>query len=327
MDETNPNASLDGYMYDRHSRPRLERPDESRGHAHVPDGTLRRIEAPDGVTLGATVWDPPGRARDHVLVIASATGVLRGYYAAFAEWLASRGFAVVTFDYRGMGDSRVGAVELARAGAPSMHAWGERDLACVLAWAGTTLGNGRAALLGHSVGGQLVGLLPDHAQSRISALVTIGSQSGDFRLWPLPARLAMAVLWYGVVPGVTHAVGYLPGALGIGEDLPAGVALEWAEWCRTPGYLVGEGFASRREGFARLEAPVLAYGFDDDIYAPRAAVDALHALYVGARIERRQLGRDAGRFGHFGFFRARHRALWDDVATFLEAEVPSGLTP
>ena len=221
MDETNPNASLDGYMYDRHARPRLERPDESRGQTHVPEATLRRIETPDGVTLGATVWDPPGRARDHVLVIASATGVLRSYYAPFAEWLASRGFAVVTFDYRGIGDSRIGAVELARAGEPSMHDWGERDLACLLAWAGTTLGNGRAALLGHSVGGQLVGLLPDHAQSRISALVTIGSQSGDFRLWPLPARLAMAVLWYGVVPGVTHAVGYLPGALGIGEDLPA----------------------------------------------------------------------------------------------------------
>ena len=202
-----------------------------------------------------------------------------------------------------------------------MHDWGERDLASVLAWAGTTFGNGRAALLGHSVGGQLVGLLPDHAQSRISALVTIGSQSGDYRLWPLPARLAMALLWYGVVPGVTHAVGYLPGVLGIGEDLPAGVALEWARWCRTPGYLVGEGFEARREGFARLEAPVLAYGFDDDPYAPRAAVDALHALYVGARIERRQLGRDAGRFGHFGFFRERHRALWDDVATFLAERV------
>ncbi len=319
MDETNPNASLDGYMYDRHSRPRLERPGEPPHDA--PEGVVRRVTTSDGVTLTATVWDPPGRARERVLVIASATGVLRGYYASFAAQLASRGFAVVTFDYRGIGDSRVGVVELAHAGEPSMRDWGERDLASVLAWAGTTFGNGRAALLGHSVGGQLVGLLPEHAQSRISALVTIGSQSGDFRLWPLPARLAMAVLWYGVVPGVTHAVGYLPGSLGIGEDLPAGVALEWARWCRTPGYLVGEDGAARREGFARLDAPVLAYGFDDDLYAPRAAVDALHALYVSARIERRQLGREAGRFGHFGFFRSRHRALWDDVAAFLTAEV------
>lgn len=116
-------------------------------------------------------------------------------------------------------------------------------------------------------------------------------------------------------------LGYLPGALGIGEDLPAGVALEWASWCRTPGYLAGEGFEGRRAGFARLDAPVLAYGFDDDGYAPRAAVDALHAFYVGAKVERRQLGREAGRFGHFGFFRERHRALWRDVAAFLETTI------
>lgn len=303
---------LDGYMFYRHSRPLQEAPGDA-PDALPPQGNDCHVTASDGVPLAATVWDPPGRDRDRVLVIASATGVLRGYYAAFASWLSTQGYAVVTFDYRGMGGSRVSADP------PSMHDWGERDLASVLGWAATTLGNGRAALLGHSVGGQLVGLLPD--QSNISALVTIGSQSGDFRLWPLPARLAMAVVWYGVVPGVTHAVGYLPGSLGIGEDLPAGVALEWARWCRTPGYLVGDGFESRREGFARLLAPVLAYGFDDDIYAPRAAVDALHSLYVSASIERRQLGRDAGRFGHFGFFRPRHRAHWADVAAFLDTHV------
>jgi predicted alpha/beta hydrolase len=318
----NANGSLDEYMYDRHSRPWLERPSDAEDAA--PGGVDHRITTSDGVSLAATVWDPPGRARDRVLVVASATGVLQRTYAPFAASLAARGFAVVTFDYRGMGDSQTRAHALTPEQAPSMHDWGERDLASVLVWAGTALGNGRAALLGHSVGGQLVGLLPAHAQSRISALVTIGSQSGDFRLWPLPARLAMAVLWYGVVPGVTHAVGYLPGALGIGQDLPAGVALEWARWCRTPGYLVGEGFEARRDGFARLGAPVLAYGFDDDPYAPPAAVDALHALYVGARVERRQLGRSAGRFGHFGFFRPRHRALWDDVATFLGAHAVAG---
>lgn len=322
MNETDEAASLESYMFNRHLRPQSETP----GAATEP-GTAVRITTTDGVALSATVWDPLGRARSRtrVVVMAPATGVLQGYYAPFAAWLSTQGFAVVTFDYRGIGGSRSEGVEPSRSegarparseGAkPSMHDWGERDLASVVAWAGTTLGDGRVAVVGHSVGGQLVGLLPD--ASRVAALVTIGAQSGDYRLWPLPSRLAMAVLWYGLVPGVTRAVGYLPGALGIGQDLPAGVALEWARWCRTPGYLAGEGFEGRREGFARLDAPVLAYGFDDDGYAPRAAVDALHALYTTARIERRQLGRDAGRFGHFGFFRERHRALWGDVAAFL----------
>lgn len=304
MDET---EALESYLFNRHERPGREpTPTDA-----TPRGRDVRITARDGVELSATVWDPPGRDPTRVVVVASATGVLQGYYARFAAWLSTQGFAVVTFDYRGMGTSGADAAR------PSMLEWGELDLASTLAWAASNLGAGRAAIVGHSVGGQLVGLLPD--ASRVSALVTIGSQSGDYRLWPLPSRLAMALLWYGVVPGVTHAVGYLPGSLGVGENLPAGVALEWARWCRTPGYLVGAGFEARRAGFARLDAPVLAYGFDDDGYAPRAAVDALHALYTSARIERRQLGRDAGRFGHFGFFRTRHRALWRDVAAFLTA--------
>lgn len=309
MEEMDEVTSLDAYMFNRHLRPLHEAPGARTDE--LPPGTDVRITTTDGIALAGTVWDPAARAKSHVVVVAPATGVLRRYYAPFAAWLSTRGFAVVTFDYRGMGDSRTGAV------APAMHDWGERDLAAVVAWAGDGLGDGRAAVVGHSVGGQLVGLLPD--PSRVSALVTVGAQSGDYRLWPLPSRLAMAVLWYGVVPGVTRAVGYLPGSLGIGEDLPAGVALEWARWCRTPGYLAGGGFESRREGFARLRAPVLAYGFDDDAYAPRAAVDALLALYVSAPVDRRQLGREAGRFGHFGFFRERHRGLWRDVAAFLEA--------
>lgn len=66
---------------------------------------------------------------------------------------------------------------------------------------------------------------------------------------------------------------------------------------------------------------MLAFGFDDDVYGPRAAIDALLALYVNARIERRQLGRDRGPIGHFGFFRKRHWALWGEVSKFLDQKL------
>ncbi|MBX3189984.1 MAG: alpha/beta fold hydrolase [Labilithrix sp.] len=296
-------ASLEAYLYHRHLRPFREEP------PRPPAGRPTRVETDDGVSLGVTVFEATSASK-RVVVIAPATGVLRGYYAPFAAWLAARGYVVVTFDYRGMGASR-GSTQ-----APTMHDWGEHDLASVLAWASETYGGGRAAVVGHSAGGQLVGLVPDKA--RIVALVTVGAQSGDYRLWPMPQRLAMAALWYGVVPTVTRAVGYLPGSLGVGEDLPAGVALEWARWCRTPGYLVGREGVARRGAFADVRAPLLAYGFDDDGYAPPAAVDALLALYVNATIERRQIGRQEGAVGHFGFFRERHAALWREAASFLD---------
>jgi predicted alpha/beta hydrolase len=198
-----------------------------------------------------------------------------------------------------------------------MHAWGDRDLAAVVDWTAKGVGRGRVALVGHSVGGQLVGLLP-HPE-RLSRVVTVGAQLGDYRLWPMPARLAMAALWYGVVPGVTHAVGYLPGALGIGHDLPPGVALEWARWCRTPNGILSEDAEHRREGFARVEADVLAFSFGDDTYAPHAAVDALHAFYANARVMRRRVSRrEQRRVGHFGFFRPRFRdTFWNEAAAFL----------
>lgn len=305
--------NLDRYLFDREGR-----------WEHAPGRTApptRGVAVPalDGLPLAATVTGTGPR----VVVVASATGVKRRYYARFARSLAGRGFSVVTFDYRGIGDSVPGRVRDVDA---RMHDWGALDLAGVVRWASDTLaGGGPVGLVGHSVGGQLVGLLPE--PERIAAVVAVGAQSGDYRLWSGPRRLAMAALWYGVVPGVARTFGYLPGSFGIGEDLPAGVALEWARWCRTPGYLAGEA-PERLDGFARLRAPVLAYSFSDDGYAPRPAVEALLALFRGAEVEHRHVraGVDVrGRVGHFGFFRKKLEAShWGDVARFLaEAPLPA----
>lgn len=307
--------SLEAYLYNRYERPLAESPAKRRPETE----RELSIRTDDGVALAASVFEPrspsrAARAPRRIVVIASATGVLRRYYAPFAAWLAAEGFTVVTFDYRGIGGSRSQEPDA------TMHDWGERDLAAVIAWAADVLGDGRVSVVGHSVGGQLIGFLPQSATSRIEALVTVGSQFGDYRLWPMPLRLAMAALWWGIVPTVTHAVGYLPGALGIGEDLPRGVALEWARWCRTPGYLASDEAADgarRREAYASVRAPMLAFGFHDDTYAPPAAIDALLAHYRSATITRRHVDRSEGTFGHFGFFRGRSRALWREVSAFL----------
>jgi predicted alpha/beta hydrolase len=313
MDE---NAALDEYLFRPHLRSELDRRAD-RSASPVDPGESIVLHAKDGAALAASVYRGQGAAAAlrPAVVIASATGVRRGYYAPFAAFLAGRGHDVVTFDYRGIADSRRAARK------PKMHDWGEKDLAGVVEHASVTLGTrrGQVDLVGHSVGGQIVGLLPEAEIRSVRRFVTVAAQSGDYRLWPLPSRLAMAALWYGVVPGVTRAVGYLPGSLGIGEDLPPGVALEWAAWCRTPGYLVGGPGAPRKAGFARLRAEMLAFGFDDDPYAPPAAIDALLSLYENASIERVHVARaEVGAIGHFGFFRDRFRkGLWDHAARFI----------
>lgn len=313
MDEA---ASLESYLYYRHLRPRLEEPDARRR-----EGRDVVVTASDGYRLAATIFDPPEHEdrSARVTVIASATGVRRGYYAPFASWLARRGNRVVTFDYRGIGGSRPERLPHLDA---SLLDWCELDLASVVAWAANELGDGWISLIGHSVGGQLLGLLPD--VSAIRAVVMVGSQSGDYRLWPsITERALYGALWHAVVPGIASTLGYLPGALGIGEDLPGGVAREWARWCRTPGYMVGGDGHGRRDLYRRVTSPILAFGFDDDDYAPPAAVSALLTLYGNAPITRRQVAQTEAKVGHFGFFRDRFAAtFWKEAADFLERHAP-----
>ena len=68
------------------------------------------VPAADRYPLGATLFLPRTGKRSHAVLINSATAVPRKVYRGFAGYLARRGCAVLTYDYRGTGDSRQKAV-------------------------------------------------------------------------------------------------------------------------------------------------------------------------------------------------------------------------
>src|SRR5438477_12488280 len=74
--------------------------------------------AMDGYLLGATLFLPRG-AKRHAVLINSATAVPRKLHRGFAGYLAKRCCAVLTYDYRGTGDSR-------RQGLTSRNRWSAR---------------------------------------------------------------------------------------------------------------------------------------------------------------------------------------------------------
>jgi len=268
------------------------------------------LTARDGHRLGATLY---GSGTSAVLIM-PATGVPQSYYAKFAAYLGGRGFKVLTFDYRGIGRSLEGGIRRVRA---RMQDWGALDGAAAFEF----LDARRVAVVGHSFGGQALGLLPD--PERISAALLVGAQSGYWRNWPLLGRAWMWPATHIGLPGVAHLLGYFPGArLGFGEDLPAGVALQWASWCRHPRYLVGA--LGVEAAYARVRAPLRAYAIADDPFAPLSAVHALAKLYPKARWETCTVApRDVGvkSLGHFGFFRERFRdSLWREAADWLEQQ-------
>jgi predicted alpha/beta hydrolase len=266
------------------------------------------LEADDGTALGATVY---GGGKSALLVM-PATGVPQSYYAKYAAYLAERGFTVLTFDYRGIGRSRNGDL---RHSSARMRDWALLDAAA--AW--RFLGERAKLVVGHSFGGQALGLLPE--PGRIAAALLVGSQSGYWRNWPPLGRVWMWPATHIGLPAVAKLLGYFPASrLGFGEDLPPGVALEWASWCRHPRYLVGA--LDVEAAYAQVHARVRAYAISDDAFAPLRAVEALGPLYPNSRWETRRLApREVGekRIGHFGFFRERFRAsLWRESADWLE---------
>lgn len=277
-----------------------------------------RIRALDGFELAATLYEPADGDGRAAVLINSATAVRRRYYDAFARHLAGEGLTVVTYDYRGIGGSRPRSLSRFAA---HLRQWAEEDQGGVLDWIANRLQPRRLLVVGHSVGGQIVGMAPGN--ERIHGMVGVAAQNGYWGHWPSPSRYRMALRWYLAVPLASRVFGYVPGWLGIKEDLPGGVAREWAEWCRRPDFLF-DGHEERRPGFLRFARPFLAYSFEDDDYAPRAAVESLLDAYREARVDHRHVTpREVGvpAIGHFGFFRERFReTLWREAASWLGAQ-------
>src|SRR4051812_22274492 len=116
------------------------------------------IAARDGYALAATVFVPEGRASRAVL-INSATAVPRKIYRGLAAYLASRGFAVVTYDYRGTGGSRPASL---RGFDVRMRDWAALDVSGAIDHMRRVWPRLPLAAVGHSFGGQALGLTPNN---------------------------------------------------------------------------------------------------------------------------------------------------------------------
>lgn len=285
----------------------------------LPTRSERTIQADDGRELAATVMT--GVTGD-VAVVAGGMAIRRGFYDAFAGWLASRGPTVVTFDYRDTGGSRVGDL---RASTSRLAEWGRYDIEGVLRYAASRT-NGRLLFVGHSAGGQLLGLAP--SAGRIDRIATVGANTGYWRNAAIPERYRLWGLWHLVFPAAVRTVGHLPlRRLGMGEDLPPGVARDWIRWCRHPDYLFGDRDLDTRP-YATITAPMRAYHASDDPWATRHAVEDLHGRYPNATCDILTLRPDAGQaIGHVAFFRPRAgKAHWPGLAAWLQADTTPGPT-
>ena len=275
-----------------------------------------RLPAADGFLLGATLYLPRG-ARSHAVLINSATAVPRRIYRGFASYLAGRGCAVLTYDYRGTGDSRPKSL----AGFPATMAdWAALDVSAAVDWMRARYPAMPLGFVGHSFGGQALGLIPSNAE--VSRALLVAAQAGTWRLMSSPERYRVYALLACVGVPLTHALGYAPGRVGLGLDLPKGVFLEWARWVASDRYFFDDSRLRALANFPRYRGALRALSFSDDPWATEAAVEMLCAGFTSIRPDIHVIApAEAGarKIGHFGFFRPQHRdTLWRGAAEWIQ---------
>ncbi|CUI78474.1 alpha/beta fold hydrolase [Achromobacter xylosoxidans] len=269
------------------------------------------LRAADGVALGGYAWrhaapDPAGPRP--VVVINAATSVRCRYYARFAAYLHQHGFDVLTYDYRGIGESRPASLRGFQA---SWMDWGEKDFEAVLGYVRSHFPGQPVDVVAHSIGGFVTGLAPSARGLR--RIFTMGAQYAYWRDYAAGKRLRMLAKWHVVMPLLAACLGYFPGRrLGWLEDTPRGVVRDWS--FMGPRFEGRGGPDHRVAAMAAVTAPILALSVTDDEFGTEAAVGRLLAYFTGSarthlRLAPAALGLDG--IGHFAFFHERFRdTLW-----------------
>lgn len=271
------------------------------------------IECADGVNIVATHFGHEGKP---AVVISSAVGTKRGYYAKFALSLVEQGFQVVTFDYRGMGESKLKMNDEVA----TMSSWGEKDLSAVIDWLCKFEHNPHISLVGHSVAGQIFPLAK--SKDKVKAAYFIASQTASSKYWSGSQKLSVNVLWNFILPTATTLTGKLPSwAYGGKYDLPKHVANEWAKWGRHENGVLQD-CSERAEAFKEVNIPLRFVSIEDDnLLAPKKAVKRLYEQYGSADKDHQHwFPEDFGmpKIGHFGFFRPNNSEMWKEAHHWLK---------
>lgn len=286
-----------------------------------------RLLAGDGYELvGSLYASGSGEHATRVAVLHGGAGIRAQSYARFATFLAQAGIPVLLYDYRGIGLSRPPTLRGFRA---TIEDWAEYDCTGAIAWLRQRFPNAAVLGMAHSIGTLLIGGAANAGVQ--SALVLIGAHTAYCGDYDARYRLPMKVVWHALMPFATRVVGYFPAQrLGLGQDLPAQVAQQWASR-RSPALDAGLGGSARErrrqllERCAALERPAIVVSVSDDAFATPTGTRRLLSYYPRLsslrHVQFTPSDAHTRRLGHFGFFRAAAgQVLWPRLLAVLKTE-------
>ena len=272
----------------------------------------QNIPALDGYSLAATLRTPQTEPKG-VIQIQSGTGIPQELYGPFAEFLSAQGYITLTFDYRGINHS---SPETLRGFEAQITDWGRLDMAGVFDWVVNQYPDLKKIIIGHSMGGQMLGLM--HNNNLVDQAIFVASCTGYWRDFKAPFRWSMPI-WLLAMTLTTRVYGYATAKkFRQGENLPGGVALQFASWCSDPGYFQ-KFFESGAVPlhYEQFKAPLTSIQIADDPMANEVTANKLLTFYPNAQKKvKRVAPEDLGvkKIGHTGFFSRKFRdSLWTDL--------------
>lgn len=268
------------------------------------------INSKKGYVINVTIYKQT--IQKNVLVICSAIGVKQTFYKKIAKYFQENDITVITFDYSGIGNSLIGNIKNSQT---TLTNWGNNDLEAVLEYCEQNYPNTNLTILGHSIGGQLVGLTKNALSA--NKIILICSQSGYWGHWDGIEKLKMWLNWNILFPALIKVFGYMPSKkFSRMENLPKNVAIEWKNWCCSKNYLF-DFIDSENLFFEKFKCKLVSYSVENDQYAPKKAVDWLTGKFKKSnwnKIHIKPIDLKLKPIGHFGLFREKYKdSFWKEL--------------
>jgi predicted alpha/beta hydrolase len=247
------------------------------------------------------------------VIINNGARVLQEKYLPFALYLSRNSINVITYDYTDMGLS----VDKMINSQTSIQQWVTQDMDGAIATILKKNIKAQIYVIGHSLGGQIIGLSKKH--KNIKGIILVATQTGNHRYWNFPLNLLNIIFWRYYVPRIIKYRGYFPSGNDSGMDnMPKVPALEWAQWCQSENYLFDNIPQSERY-YEQITCPLLSISFNDDIYATKKSVDWFTAKYPHAQTKRVHYKSVIKKYGHSALFEADNfSTLGMDVINFIK---------
>ncbi len=263
------------------------------------------------------IFEPENPNRK-LLLINAATGVKQHIYFSFAKYSAEKGFTTITYDYRGIGESKPEKMKNFDA---SMRIWGTEDFKTLTGFIQENFADYRKFCLGHSVGALILGMNEDSVI--FEKFIFVATQ--DAYIGNLTFKVAVsALLGFGIaVPVTTAVLGYFPAQyFGLGESLPKGVALDWRA------LILAQKSTKRlyekiEKNFSEnLHQKTFIIHAEDDNWITKKGMESLMKnIYPNLKPTYREIKKsesEKGEIGHINFFRSFNKNLWEIVLNELD---------